>query len=165
MSNNNYQQSQRRSNNRQKSQPQPRSQLQSQPQHNQLQVTPIADLKAYMGGQIVELPPFAEGQQFVVRLRRPSILSLITSGKIPNSLVKKASEMFASGSQAFDVADNESMQDVFKVIDVLCNAAFVEPTYKQLLENGIELTDEQLVAVFSYTQQGVDALKSFRVES
>ena len=59
MSNNNYQQSQRRNNNRQKSQPQPQLQLQSQPQHKQLQVTPIADLKAYMGGQIVELPPFA----------------------------------------------------------------------------------------------------------
>ena len=159
MSNNNYQQSQRRNNN--KPQPQP----QSQPQNKQLQVTPIADLKAYMGGQIVELPPFADGQPFVVRLRRPSILSLITSGKIPNSLVKKASEMFSGGSQAFDVTDNESMQDVFKVIDVLCNAAFVEPTYKQLLENGIDLTDEQLVAVFSYTQQGVDALSSFRVKS
>jgi hypothetical protein len=154
MSNKSYQQSQRRNNNQQ-----------NQQQHRQLQVTPIADLKAYMGGQIVELPPFAEGQPFVARLRRPSILSLITSGKIPNSLVKKASEMFASGSQAFDVSDNESMQDVFKVIDVLCNAAFVEPTYKQLLENGIELTDEQLVAVFSYTQQGVDALSSFRVKS
>lgn len=161
MSNNNYQQSQRRNNNKPQSQPQ----SQPQPQHKQLQVTPIEDLKAYMGGQIVELPLFAEGQQFVVRLRRPSILSLITSGKIPNSLVKKASEMFTSGSQAFDVTDNESMQDVFKVIDVLCNAAFVEPTYKQLLENGIDLTDEQLVAVFSYTQQGVDALSSFRVKS
>lgn len=155
MSNKSYQQSQRRNNNQQK----------PQQQHRQLQVTPIADLKAYMGGQIVELPPFAEGQPFVVRLRRPSILSLITSGKIPNSLVKKASEMFAGGTQAFDVSDNESMQDVFKVIDVLCNAAFVEPTYSQLLENGIELTDEQLVAVFSYTQQGVDALSSFRVKS
>lgn len=156
MSNKSYQQSQRRNNNQQNLQ---------QQQHRQLQVTSIADLKAYMGGQIVELPPFAEGQPFVVRLRRPSILSLITSGKIPNSLVKKASEMFAGGSQAFDVSDNESMQDVFKVIDVLCNAAFVEPTYSQLLENGIELTDEQLVAVFSYTQQGVDALSSFRVKS
>lgn len=156
MSNKNYQQQQRR-NNGNGSKP--------QQQQKQLHVTPISDLKTYMGGQIVELPPFAEGQPFVARLRRPSILSLITNGKIPNSLVKKASEMFANGSQAFDVTDEESMEDVFKVIDVLCNASFVEPTYKELKDNGIELTDEQLVAVFGYTQQGVDALGSFRSQS
>ncbi len=33
-----------------------------------LQITSLADLQAYAKGQIVMLPPFAEGQPFVARL-------------------------------------------------------------------------------------------------
>lgn len=51
------------------------------------QPTSIQDLISYSQGQIVKLPDFSEGQPFYARLRRPSMLSLMSNGKIPNSLV------------------------------------------------------------------------------
>ena len=42
--------------------------------HNNVTVTTIYDLQEYSRGQIVKLPDFAEGQPFVARMRRPSLL-------------------------------------------------------------------------------------------
>lgn len=124
--------------------------------------TSITELKSYMEGELVELPPFADGQKFVARLRRPSLLKLIKQGQIPNSLITMASEMFASGASAMDPSNDASLRDLFDVIDVIASASFVEPTYKELADNGIELTDEQLLALFNYTQNGVRGLQQFR---
>lgn len=54
---------------------------------NNTQITSLQNLKTYTKGQIVELPPFAEGMPFVARLKRPSMLALVKSGKIPNELL------------------------------------------------------------------------------
>lgn len=125
-------------------------------------VTTIEELKSYQHGQLVELPPFAEGQPFVARLRRPSLMVLIKSGKIPNQLIAMATKMFANGGGAIDSDDADSITELLDVVDVLAEAAFVQPTYKQLQEAGIQLTDDQYMALFSYTQNGVEGLKSFR---
>lgn len=124
--------------------------------------TSIVELKSYMDGELVELPPFADGQRFVARLRRPSLLKLIKHGQIPNSLVTMASEMFANGAGAMDPSDDASLKELFDVIDAIASASFVEPTYDELVENDIELTDEQLLALFNYTQNGVKGLQQFR---
>lgn len=126
------------------------------------QVTTIEELKSYQHGQLVELPPFAEGQPFIARLRRPSLMVLIKSGKIPNQLIAMATKMFANGGGAIDSDDADSIVELLDVVDVLAEAAFVQPTYKQLQEAGIQLTDDQYMALFSYTQNGVEGLKSFR---
>lgn len=126
------------------------------------QVTTIEELKSYQHGQLVILPPFAEGQPFIARLRRPSLMVLIKSGKIPNQLIAMATKMFANGGGAIDSDDADSIVELLDVVDVLAEAAFVQPTYKQLQEAGIQLTDDQYMALFSYTQNGVEGLKSFR---
>lgn len=133
---------------------------QSDVQHQQ--VTTIEELKSYQHGQLVVLPSFAEGQPFIARLRRPSLMVLIKSGKIPNQLIAMATKMFANGGGAIDSDDADSIVELLDVVDVLAEAAFVQPTYKQLQEAGIQLTDDQYMALFSYTQNGVEGLKSFR---
>lgn len=133
---------------------------QNDAQHQQ--VTTIEELKSYQRGQLVVLPPFAEGQPFIARLRRPSLMVLIKSGKIPNQLIAMATKMFANGGGAIDSDDADSIVELLDVVDVLAEAAFVQPTYKQLQEAGIQLTDDQYMALFSYTQNGVEGLKSFR---
>lgn len=57
------------------------------------QPTSIQDLISYSQGQIVKLPDFSEWQPFYARLRRPSMLSLMSNGKIPNSLVITANRL------------------------------------------------------------------------
>lgn len=126
--------------------------------------TSLDELCKYVEGKLVQLPSFGEGQPFYVKLKRPSLLSLIKNGKIPNSLLVTANSLFAG---KFDIPekddeDNQTLTNLFKVLDVVCEASFVEPTYRELKENGIELTDEQYMAVFNYTQKGVKALEPFR---
>ena len=127
---------------------------------SELSVTPIEDLIRVSQGTLIELPPFIEGQPFVARLKRPSMLALVRAGKIPNALIVTANELFAKGS--FDTDNDQSMSNLFDVLDAVCEACFVEPTYAQLKDAGITLTDDQLMFVFNYTQRGVSALGNFR---
>jgi hypothetical protein len=125
----------------------------------------IEELRAVSQGDIVELPPFSEGQPFVARLRRPSMFALAKSGKIPNSLLTQANSLFEKGvANSFDSLDEDMLTKYFDLFDVMCEASFVEPTYKQIKEAGVELTDEQYMFVFGYAQNGVRQLQSFRSE-
>jgi hypothetical protein len=127
------------------------------------QVTSLEQLKQYANGNIVRLPDFAEGQPFVARLKRPSILGMAKQGKIPNSLLVKTNELFVQ-SGSLDTEENSMMQEIYDVIDLIANETFVEPTYDEIKSTGIELTDEQMMFIFNYSQQGVKALESFRTE-
>lgn len=130
-----------------------------------LTVTSIEDLKQYSsGGNIVQLPSFAEGQPFVARLKRPSLLGMVKQGKIPNTLLVKANELFIQDGAGFDPEEQDMMAQMFEVLDIIAQETFVEPTYKEIKEAGIELTDEQMMFIFNYSQQGVKALESFRTE-
>jgi hypothetical protein len=126
------------------------------------QPTSIQDLISYSQGQIVKLPDFSEGQSFYARLRRPSMLSLMSNGKIPNSLVITANRLF--NGKGMDDRNENSMSEVLQLLEVICESAFVEPSYKELKEAGVHLTDQQYMAVFNYTQEGVKALEPFRRE-
>ena len=130
----------------------------------EMHTTSVSELKKYAKGSIVELPPFADGQPFVARMKRPSMLKLIKEGTIPNTLLVKANELFANTQQAFDPDNEDTMQEVFDIIDIIAEASFVEPTYSEIKESGIDLTDDQLMFIFNYSQRGVKALESFRNE-
>lgn len=128
----------------------------------QLQVTPISSLVEYAKGDVVQLPPFAYGKPFVARLKRPSMMVLMKSGKIPNSLLGAANSLFGGTSSDKVEQDEDFYKDVLGVIECLAEASFVEPTWNDIKEAGIELTDEQLMFLFNYTQKGVRSLESFR---
>ena len=131
----------------------------------ELVVTNIEELKRQMQGELVELPGFSEGCRFVARLKRPSMLSMVKRGKIPNELLVEANKLFSNGpskTAALNQLDSKMMNNMFDIIELICKESFVEPSYEVLKENGIELTDEQQLAIFSYTQRGIESLKSFR---
>ena len=88
------------------------------------------------------------------------MMMLCKSGKIPNTLLATANSLFVGGK--IETKDPEALSGVFGVMDVICEASFLEPSWEQLKSVGIELTDEQYMAVFNYSQQGVKALDSFR---
>lgn len=126
-------------------------------------ITSIDELKKVANGAIVELPPFAEGTTFYAKLKRPSLLNMVKQGKIPNTLLVRANELFVQAG-GLDPEEENMMEEMFEVIELIASETFVEPTYKEIKEAGIELTDEQLMFIFSYAQQGVKALESFRTE-
>lgn len=125
-------------------------------------VTSFADLQRYARGTVVQLPDFADGQPFIARMRRPSLMSLVKVGKIPNTLLVTANEMF-NGSGA-NADDENVLKNMFEVMEVICDTALIEPSYKQIKEAGMELSDDQIMAIFNYTQVGVKALENFRQE-
>lgn len=127
-----------------------------------IKVTSIDQLKAMSGGEIVKLPPFIQGQDFYAKLRRPSMLKLVQSGQIPNSLLRTANMLFSGGVNEELDRDDEFMKDLFDLIDVLAGAVFVEPSWSELKQAEIELTDEQYMFIFNYTQEGVKQLEPFR---
>ena len=88
------------------------------------------------------------------------------TGKIPNNLLGSANKLFVGVSNVLNPnnskASNDALTELFDIIEIICEECFVEPTYKDLKDNGIELTDQQKLAVFTYTQRGVKSLESFR---
>lgn len=127
-------------------------------------ITTIDEIKKMAEGDIVNLPPFSDGQELVVRLKRPSILNMAKNGQIPNRLLKAASTLFMGVDSMPDDEDEDDnfLIQLHDVIDVLAEASFVEPTWKELKEAKIELNDEQLIAIYQYSQEGVKALEPFR---
>lgn len=128
----------------------------------EIKVTSIDELKSMSQGEIVKLPAFIQGQDFYAKLRRPSMLKMVKSGQIPNGLLRTANMLFAGGVEKELDRDDEFMKDMFEMIDVLAEAVFVEPSWEELKNAGIELTDEQYMFIFNYTQEGVKALEPFR---
>lgn len=127
-------------------------------------VTSISDLKKYQEGEIVKLPDFGPGQPFYAKLRRPSMLSLAKQGKIPNELLESASNLFVSGNvngNQLRKVDSSTLNKMFDIMDLICEASFIEPKYSELQKEGIELTDDQLTFVFQYSQMGVKSLENF----
>nr|DAH88438.1 MAG TPA: hypothetical protein [Caudoviricetes sp.] len=130
----------------------------------EVNVTSIEDLKNYASGTVVEMPPFAEGQPLVARLKRPSILGMAKQGKIPNTLLVKANELFLQNGAGLDAEEEDTMKQLYDVLDLIAKETLVEPTYEDIKSVGLELTDEQMMFLFNYSQQGVKALESFRTE-
>ena len=123
-------------------------------------VTSIEKLKKIAQGQEVELQGWDE-EPFVCVLKRPSLLGLVENGDIPNPLLHAAYILFNGSNDPKDQVNLKEANDLYRII---AKAAMVSPTYEQLEEIGLELTDMQLLEIFSFTQIGVQGLISFRAK-
>ena len=115
-------------------------------------ITSIGDLDNLKKGEVIELPPFDESTPLVARLRRPSLLTLCKNGTIPNTLLAVAQRIF-EGEKSGDI------KQYGEVLHAVAESSLVEPAYKDIADI---LTDEQLTAIFNYTQTGVLGLLPFR---
>lgn len=134
-------------------------------QNKNLTVTSFEQLQTYAMGQVVELPPFAEGMPFVARITRPSMIQMIRDGKFSNNLLVSANELFVnSEAVANAVADKEKMNEFYDVLFSIVKESLLQPTYDEVKNAGLNLTDQQIMFIFNYVQHGVDSLTSFRQE-
>lgn len=127
--------------------------------------TTLSELEKYAGGAVVQLPDFADGMPLYVRMRRPSMLDMIAAGKIPNPLVDVAMKLFVRGGKGVPTDDAGQIKNLIELFHLFCEVCFVEPTYQQIKEAGLELNDEQLVSVSNFVQGGTKALERFRRQS
>ena len=127
-----------------------------------LRPTTLKQLQGYQNGQVVQLPVFADGQPLVARMRRPSMLMLAKAGKIPNQLLTSATELFTGNATRAENMGSDTLAQMFDIVAIICEESLIEPTYQDIKDAGLELTDDQMMAIFNYTQTGVRALKNFR---
>ena len=98
----------------------------------------------------VEIPGFEPGERITVLLRKISIISLASSGKIPNQLMGVVAKLFdGEGRQKKDSNSFENIVEMSKILAIIAEAAMVEPAYSEVKEF---LTDDQLNAIFEYSQ-------------
>lgn len=129
---------------------------------NELKPTTFEELKKLGNGEVVELPGFIAEEPFRARLRKPSILGLAQSGKIPNTLMASAISLFdKDGNTKGGVDPQEKMAEMLDLCRILAENALIEPTLEEIKTAGLELTDQQLIAIFNYTQTGVSQVESF----
>ncbi|KEH98251.1 hypothetical protein [Clostridium massiliodielmoense] len=125
-----------------------------------LKVTSIEELKRMALPDIIELPPFKEEIPFVAKVKRVSLLNLVQKGVIPNALLSAAEELFYGKESSKGV----DMQQMSKVMAIMAESTLVEPSIKDLKQVNLELTDEQLITLFNYSQQGLKGLSTFHSE-
>lgn len=126
-----------------------------------LKVTDFEKLKTMAGVREVEMPGFVAEETVVFRMKRPSLLSLASSGKVPNALMGEVNKLFTEGISE-ETMDKNTMKELHEILELMANEALVEPTYQELKDNGIELTDEQLMFIYNFSQRGLTALFPFR---
>ena len=129
-----------------------------------MELTNFEKLLEYSRGIEVELPPFAEGMPLIAKVRRPSLLSLASAGKIPNPLLESVQEMFLAAKEQKQEVKGQALIDLYELSKIIAEASLIAPSYEDIKSAGLELTDEQLMFLLNFAQNGNNKLKSFRTE-
>lgn len=107
---------------------------------------------------VVAITDFTGDGTINFNLKRPSIMGLASSGKIPNELMSVLSDLFVGKKSENDI-DLKQMNDIYVAV---AKESLASPTYEELEQNGIMLTDTQLAEIYQYVSGGVKALENFR---
>lgn len=127
------------------------------------QVTSLEAMKA-QSMPIVELPGWNDEDSIFVRMRKVSLLHLISSGQLPNELLAIAHKITSSeeGFNPIREGTPEELAEFNKLLHLMAQKSLIEPTYDEIVEHVGPLTDNQLSAIFVFCTAGVRALKNFR---
>lgn len=112
---------------------------------------------------IIEIPGFVEGETFEIKVKNLSIVGLMSAGKIPNALMQTVKNAFAGIQSSATTEDAEASVidkagEIGKLLDIVCKEAMVEPTFDEIED---VMNDSQKLAIFSFTQGGVDEVQPF----
>ncbi len=112
---------------------------------------------------LIAIPGFEPGETIDVRVRRASLLHLVSEGVIPNPLLPVLYKVMSSEGKWNPMlhATPDEFRQFTQAMEAVCRAILVEPSYDEV---GDVLTDEQRMALFAFAQTGVAVLKPFRRE-
>lgn len=130
-----------------------------------MNITSLEQLQNIKTTEIIELPAFDDGTPFNVEVKKPNMMQLIANGKIPNTLLSSAMDMFngKAGEKMVKASNNAGdLKELVGMMNVIAEASLVRPTYKEIKSLGIDLTDNQLMGLLMYSQGGIKSLEKFR---
>ena len=134
---------------------------------SELKISTLSEIKNNQT-MILELPGWGIDDTFVCRVKRIDLVSLLKKGKIPNNeLLNAVMELFKSsnGNESVKDSDLVKRENYIKYLEkaeLFAEIALVEPTYQQLKDAGIDLTDEQKGIFYNSAVYGVKTLIPFR---
>lgn len=125
-------------------------------------VTPLETLLEMAPTQPEELAlsGWRPGTEISVRVKKPNFYTLLANNAIPNPLLPEMQKLFVRRQVAEEHA--KGTQDFAKALIHIAKACLVEPSYAQLEEAGVELTDDQLLEICMYATLGPELLRTFR---
>lgn len=112
---------------------------------------------------IISIPGFDNGETFEIKVKKLSLVGLMSSGKIPNSLMSVVKEAFSGIKSGASSEENEAAMmdkagEIGKLLDIVCKEAMIEPRFDDIKD---VMNDAQKMEVFSFTQGGVEQAKTF----
>ena len=112
---------------------------------------------------IISIPGFDKDERFEIKVKKLSLVGLMSSGKIPNSLMSVVKDAFAGIESGASEADNDAAMmdkagDIGKLLDIVCREAMIEPAFDDIKD---VMNDAQKLEIFSFTQGGVEQAKTF----
>lgn len=127
-------------------------------------VTSLEKLKE-IASKEYELPPFIDGTPFVARLKSVSTMDMAKDGKVPNPLMKSVANAIEGKNNLGKTNDMNSDDDTLKIFEFMrtvAKSSLVSPTYDEIEECGVKLTDQQITAIFSIAMGDMQKTISFR---
>ena len=110
----------------------------------------------------VEIPGFDNDSTIFVKMKKPSLMTLIAEGKVPNHLLGVATRMIGgngSKPKGKEETSEEKTKNIVNMLELYCEICLVEPTYAELKAY---LTDEQKEFIFDWGMGNVNKLSTFR---
>lgn len=135
----------------------------------QLKPISLEELKKIKTTEVINLGPFMGGVDLIAEVKRPDLLDLITSGKMPNTVLKAAIGMFNGNNKdtaemmlKADQGDLDSLKKLTGLLDVLVKNCLITPSLEDIKSCGLELNMDQKMNILMYTQGGMKQLEDFR---
>lgn len=104
--------------------------------------------------RVIEIPGFEPGELFSVRVKNVGVLSMIIGGKLPNTLLVMATELFPDPNAIASVQTSteqllenpEALKSMSQMMRAVAKEALVEPKFDDIAEG---ITDEQIQSIFT----------------
>ena len=104
--------------------------------------------------RVIEIPGFEPGELFSVRVKNVGVLSMIIGGKLPNTLLVMATELFPDPNAIASVQTSteqllenpEALKSMSQMMRAVAKEALVEPKFDDIAEG---ITDEQVQSIFT----------------
>lgn len=119
-------------------------------------VTSLEYIKQVSAGNEVEIAGWEEGTPFICKLKRVSLIGLVSSGSVPNPLMQPVMALFDGNQEKIEKINAKEMSDI---IELFCKNTMVEPRFEEVSEY---LTDVQRTEIFNFAQGGLSQLATFR---
>lgn len=122
-------------------------------------ITPLETMQAMTQPEEIALSGWKRGQEITVMVQKPNFYALLAKGSIPNPLIPEMDKLFVRRDRKGYAEPDAKFAETLETIAEL---TLVEPSYQQLIDAGVELTDDQLTELSIYATSGAEALATFR---